>query len=113
MLMVRPRGWHLAEEHLVVDERAVAAALFDVGLYVFHNARAAPSQEPGAHFFLPSLSASSEARLWNDVFAFMEEALGLPAASIKVAVSVQTPSAPSDDILHELHDRLARISAGH
>ncbi len=78
-LMVRPRGWHLVEKHLCVDGDPVSASLFDFGLYMFHNAHALLERGTGPYFYLPKLESRFEAALWNDVFIFAEEYLGLPA----------------------------------
>ena len=76
-LLVRPRGWHLAERHLTVDGEPVAGGLFDFALYLFHNARELLERGAGPYFYLPKLESHREARLWNDVFTFAQDALGL------------------------------------
>ncbi len=78
VLMVRPRGWHLDESHMKVDGKPVSAALFDFGLYAFHNARTAIAKGSGPYFYLPKLENHLEARLWNSVFVFTQSWLGLP-----------------------------------
>jgi malate synthase len=114
VLIVRPRGWHLPEAHLTVDGKPIAGALFDFGLYFFHNARAQLAQSAGPYFYLPKLENAREARLWNDVFLFAQERLGIPARSIKATVLIETlPAAfEMDEILWELRDHIAGMNAG-
>jgi malate synthase len=114
VLKVRPRGWHLMERHLEVDGQAVAGALFDFGLYVFHNAKAALEQGSGPYFYLPKLESHLEARLWNDVFVRAQEALGLPVGTIKATVLIETiPAAfEMDEILFELKDHIVGLNCG-
>jgi malate synthase len=114
VLIVRPRGWHLPEAHLIVDGEAIAGALFDFGLYFFHNAKAQLAQGTGPYFYLPKLESRKEAKLWNDVFVFAQEQLGVPARSIKATVLIETlPAAfEMDEILWELRDHIAGMNAG-
>ncbi|AYV47729.1 malate synthase A [Caulobacter flavus] len=114
VLKVRPRGWHLPERHLEVDGAPVAGALFDFGLYVFHNARAALAQGSGPYFYLPKLESHLEARLWNDVFVRAQEALGLPVGTFKATVLIETiPAAfEMDEILFELKDHIVGLNCG-
>jgi malate synthase len=114
VLIVRPRGWHLPEAHLTVDGAPIAGALFDFGLYIFHNARALLAQGTGPYFYLPKLENRKEARLWNDVFLFAQEQLGLPARCIKATVLIETlPAAfEMDEILWELREHIAGMNAG-
>jgi malate synthase len=114
VLIVRPRGWHLPEAHLTVDGKPIAGALFDFGLYFFHNARAQLAQGTGPYFYLPKLENADEARLWNDVFLFAQEQLGIPPRSIKATVLIETlPAAfEMDEILWELRDHIAGMNAG-
>lgn len=114
VLKVRPRGWHLMERHLEVDGQAVAGALFDFGLYAFHNAKAAVEQGSGPYFYLPKLESHLEARLWNDVFVRAQEALGLPVGTIKATVLIETiPAAfEMDEILFELKDHIVGLNCG-
>jgi len=114
VLIVRPRGWHLPEAHLTVDGTPIAGALFDFGLYFFHNARAQLAQGAGPYFYLPKLENAREARLWNDVFLFAQEQLGIPPRSIKATVLIETlPAAfEMDEILWELRDHIAGMNAG-
>jgi len=113
-LLVRPRGWHLPERHLLVDGQAVAGAFFDFGLYVFHNARRLLAKRSGPYFYLPKLESHLEARLWNDVFAFAEDALDLRSGTIKGTVLVETILAAfeMDEILYELRDHAGGLNAG-
>lgn len=85
-LMVRPRGWHLPEKHIRVDDKPMPAALFDFALYFFHNARALLDKGSGPYFYLPKMQSHLEARLWNEVFLDAENQLGIPRGSIKVSV---------------------------
>jgi malate synthase len=114
VLIVRPRGWHLPEAHLTVDGEVIAGALFDFGLYIFHNAQALLTQGTGPYFYLPKLENRKEARLWNDVFQFAEAQLSLPARCIKATVLIETlPAAfEMDEILWELREHIAGMNAG-
>lgn len=114
VLLVRPRGWHLPERHLEVDGAAVAGGLFDFGLYVFHNAKAALAQGSGPYFYLPKLESHLEARLWNDVFLYAQEQLGLPVGTFKATVLIETiPAAfEMDEILYELRDHIVGLNCG-
>jgi malate synthase len=114
VLIVRPRGWHLPEVHLTVDGEPIAGALFDFGLYVFHNSKALLAKGTGPYFYLPKLENRHEARLWNDVFLFAQQQLGLPPRSIKATVLIETlPAAfEMDEILWELREHIAGMNAG-
>ena len=114
VMIVRPRGWHLVEEHLTVDGTPVSAALFDFGLAFFHNALAQVAQGTGPYFYLPKLETHREARLWNEVFVFAQEELGIPAGTIKATVLIETlPAAfEMDEILWELRDHIVGLNAG-
>jgi malate synthase len=114
VLIVRPRGWHLNEEHMQVDGRSVSGSLFDFGMYFFHNARKAIAAGSGPYFYLPKLETHREARLWNDVFIFAQERLGLPRGTIKATVLIETlPAAfEMDEILFELREHVAGLNAG-
>ncbi len=113
-LLVRPRGWHLPEKHLHVDGRPVSASLFDFGLYLFHGGRAAVEEGTGPYFYLPKLENHLEARLWNDVFVFAQERLGIPLGTIKATVLIENVLAAfeMDEILYELRDHSAGLNAG-
>ncbi|HEV2358994.1 MAG TPA: malate synthase A [bacterium] len=113
-LIVRPRGWHLPETHVYFDGRPASGSLVDFGLYVFHNAQALLDRGTGPYFYLPKLESHLEARLWNDVFAFAEEALRIPRASIRATVLVEhiLVAFEMEEILYELRDRSAGLNAG-
>jgi malate synthase len=113
-LVVRPRGWHLEERHVSCDGRPASASLFDFGLYFFHNARAALERGSGPYFYLPKMESHLEARLWNDVFNFAQDALGIPRGSIRATVLVETIYAAfeMEEILYELRDHAAGLNAG-
>jgi malate synthase len=114
VLLVRPRGWHLPEKHLEVDGEAVSGSLFDFGLYAFRNAATLLERGFGPWFYVPKLQGHLEARLWNDVFSYSEERLGIPHGSIKATVLVETIWAAfeMDEILYELRDHSAGLNAG-
>ncbi len=114
VLMVRPRGWHLLEKHFEVDARPISAALFDFGVFLFHNAKALIAKGTGPYFYLPKLQSHLEARLWNEVFVHSEGALGLPPGTIKATVLIETlPAAfEMDEILWELRDHAAGLNCG-
>jgi malate synthase len=113
-LVVRPRGWHLNEKHLVVDGRPVAAGIFDFAIYLFHNADALIEKGTGPYFYLPKLESHLEARLWNDLFVMAQEELGLSRGTIKATVLIETlPAAfEMDEILYELQDHAAGLNCG-
>jgi malate synthase len=113
-LLVRPRGWHLPEKHVLVGGEPISASLFDFGLYFFHNARRLLEQGTGPYFYLPKLESHLEARLWNDVFVHAEEALDIPPGTIKATVLIETILAAfeMDEILFELRERSAGLNAG-
>jgi malate synthase len=113
-LLVRPRGWHLPERHLLVDSEPVSGSLFDFGLYVFHCARRLLRNGTAPYFYLPKMESHREARLWNDVFVFTQEALGIPRGTIKATVLIETlPAAfEMDEILYELREHSAGLNAG-
>jgi malate synthase len=113
-LMVRPRGFHLPEQHLLVDGRPAPGMLFDFGLYFFHNARALIESGTGPYFYLPKMQSHLEARLWNEIFLHAQAALGIPAGTIKVTVLIETlPAAfEMDEILFELRDHIAGLNCG-
>ena len=113
-IIVRPRGWHLDEDHLVLDGRAVPASLVDFGLYLFHNAQALIDAGAGPYFYLPKLESHLEARLWNDVFTLAQERLGIPYGTIRATCLVETTPAAfaMEEILHELRDHSAGLNAG-
>jgi malate synthase len=113
-LLVRPRGWHLDERHLLVDGEPVSGSLFDFGLYFFHNAAELLARGSGPYYYLAKLESHLEARLWNDVFTFSEQRLSLPNGTIKATVLIETILAAFeiDEILYELRDHSAGCNAG-
>ncbi len=113
-LFVRPRGWHLEEKHLLVDGTPIAASLFDFGLFFFHNAAGLIAQGTRPYFYLPKLESHKEARLWNDVFEFAQDELGVPSGTIRATVLIETISAAfeMDEILYELRDHSAGLNCG-
>ncbi len=114
VLMVRPRGWHLDEKHFIVDGHPIPGALFDFGLYFFHNARELLERGSGPYFYLPKLESHLEARLWNDIFNFAQDALGIPRGTIRATVLIETILAAfeADEILYELRDHSAGLNCG-
>ena len=114
LLLVRPRGWHLNEKHVLVDGVPMSGSLFDFGLYFFHNAQRLLSKGTGPYFYLPKLESHLEARLWNDVFNLAQDELGLPRGTIKVTVLIETILAAyeMEEILYELRDHIAGLNAG-
>jgi malate synthase len=113
-LMVRPRGWHLDEKHFLVDGKPISGALFDFGLFFFHNAATLLSKGTGPYFYLPKLENHLEARLWNDVFNFAQDELKIPRGSIRATVLIETILAAfeMDEILYELRDHSAGLNCG-
>jgi malate synthase len=114
VLFVRPRGWHLIEQHMLVDGKPMSGSLFDFGLYFFHNAREALSRGTGPYFYLPKIESHLEARLWNDAFVHAQKALGVPQKTIKATVLIETILATfeMDEILWELRDHSAGLNCG-
>ncbi len=113
-LLVRPRGWHLPEKHLLFGDQPASGGLVDFGLYCFHNAAETLRRGSGPYFYLPKTESYLEARLWNDVFSFAEEQLGIPAGSVRATVLIETlPGAyQMDEILYELREHAAGLNAG-
>ncbi|WP_430784458.1 malate synthase A [Actinoplanes sp. G11-F43] len=113
-IMVRPRGWHLPECHLRIGGRAVSASLFDFGLYLFHCGRRQIDRGSGPYFYLPKLESHLEARLWNDVFVFAQDQLGIPRGTIRATVLIETINAAfeMEEILYELREHSAGLNAG-
>jgi malate synthase len=113
-LIVRPRGWHLEEKHVLVDGQPMSASLFDFGLTFFHNARKLIDKGSGPYFYLPKLEGRLEARLWDDVFQYAQHALGIPAGTIRATVLIETILAAfeMDEILYELRDHAAGLNCG-
>lgn len=114
VLLVRPRGWHLPEKHVLVDGRAMSGALFDFGLFFFHNAKALKAKGSGPYFYLPKIESYLEARLWNSVFVHAQQVVGLPRGTIKATVLIETilASFEMDEILYELREHSAGLNCG-
>src|SRR5487761_1070681 len=113
-LLVRPRGRHLDERHVEVDGKPVSGSLFDFGLYFFHNAKRLLGKGSGPYFYLPKLESHVEARLWNDVFNFAQDDIGVPRGTIRATVLIETILAAfeMDEILYELRDHSSGLNAG-
>ncbi|HJQ05392.1 MAG TPA: malate synthase A [Nocardioides sp.] len=113
-IVMRPRGWHFDEQHLHVDGTPVVGALVDFGLYFFHNAQELIARGSGPYFYLPKTESHLEARLWNDVFTFAQERLGIPHGTVRATVLIETiPAAfEMDEILYELRDHASGLNAG-
>ena len=114
ILIPRPRGWHLDEKHATLNGKPIAGALFDFGLYFFHNARTLLGRGSAVYLYLPKLESHREARLWNDIFVFAQDALGVPQGSIKATVLIETITAAfeMDEILYELREHSAGLNIG-
>jgi malate synthase len=114
VLVVRPRGWHFDERHIVLDGRPVVGALVDFGLHMFHNAAELLARGSGPYFYLPKTESHLEARLWNDVFVHAQQSLGIPASTIRATVLIETITAAfeMDEILYELRDHMSGLNAG-
>ncbi len=114
VLMVRPRGWHMVESHVQVDGFPVPAALWDFGLYIFHNARALIAKGHGPYFYLPKMQSHLEARLWNDVFIHAQQSLDIPRGTIRATVLIETILAAfeMDEILYELREHIVGLNCG-
>ena len=113
-IVVRPRGWHLDEKHVLVDGQRVSGSLFDFALYFFHCARRQLEKGSGPYFYLPKIESHLEARLWNDAFNLAQDALGIPRGTIRATVLIETiPAAfEMEEILYELRDHSAGLNAG-
>ncbi len=114
VLLVRPRGWHLVEKHLLVDGEPVAGGLFDFGLYFFHNAKELIERGSGPYFYLPKMESHLEARIWNDAFKLAQDELDIPQGTIRATVLIETiPAAfEMDEILYELREHSAGLNCG-
>src|SRR5215469_14821202 len=114
VLMVRPRGWHLLEKHVLIDGQPIAGGILDFGLYFFHNARELLARGTGPYFYLPKMESHLEARLWNDIFNLAQGELGIPRGTIKATVLIETiPAAfEMDEILYELREHSAGLNCG-
>jgi malate synthase len=113
-LVVRPRGWHLVERHLEVDGQPISGSLFDFGLYLLHNGAELMARGSGPYFYLAKLQGHREANLWNDVFLWAQDVVGVPRGSIRATVLIETIWAAfeMDEILHELREHAAGLNAG-
>jgi len=113
-LLVRPRGWHLNEKHVLIDGQPISGGLFDFGLYFFHNARTLIDKGSGPYFYLPKLESHLEARLWNTVFDLAQDTLGIPRGTIKATVLIETILATFEieEILYELRYHSSGLNCG-
>ncbi|MGH9342388.1 MAG: malate synthase A, partial [Terriglobia bacterium] len=113
-LLVRPRGLHLMEKHVLIDGSPVSGSLFDFGLYFFHNAKTLRTQGSGPYFYIPKLESHLEARWWNDVFLFAQDQVGIPRGLIRATVLIETILAAfeMDEILYELREHSAGLNCG-
>jgi malate synthase len=114
VLIPRPRGWHLDEKHFVVEGAPVSGALFDFGLFFFHNAKALLARGSGPYFYLPKMESHLEARLWNDIFLLAQQELGIPRGTIRATALIETVVAAfeMDEILHELREHSSGLNIG-
>jgi len=113
-IVVRPRGWHLTEKHVLVDGQPMSGSLFDFGMYLFHCGQRQIDAGKGPYFYLPKLESHFEARLWNDVFVYAQAALGIPRGTIRATVLIETIWAAfeMDEILYELREHSSGLNAG-
>lgn len=114
VLMVRPRGWHLPEKHVTIDGEVMSGSLFDFGLFFFHNVKQLLANGTGPYFYLPKMESHLEARLWNDVFVFAQNELGIPQGTIKATVLIETITATFElhEIIYELREHMAGLNCG-
>jgi malate synthase len=113
-IVVRPRGWHLTEKHVLVDGQPMSGSLFDFGMYLFHCGRRQIDAGKGPYFYLPKMESHLEARLWNDVFVYAQSTLGIPRGTIRATVLIETIWAAfeMDEILYELREHSSGLNAG-
>ncbi|MER2135992.1 MAG: malate synthase A, partial [Arthrobacter sp.] len=113
-IVVRPRGWHLPEKHMLVNNTPIAGGIVDFGLYFFHNAHRLIAEGRGPYFYLPKIENHLEARLWNDIFILAQDLLGIPQGTIRATVLIETITAAfeMEEILYELRDHAAGLNAG-
>jgi malate synthase len=113
-LLVRPRGWHLLEKHVLVDGDPVSAGIFDFALYMFHNAKTLLDKGSGPYFYLPKMESHLEARLWNDIIVMTQDEIGVPQGSVRATVLIETILAAfeMEEILYELRDHSAGLNCG-
>lgn len=114
VLLVRPRGWHLDEPRVTVDNIPMSGSLFDFALYFFHNAKELVKRGTGPYFYLPKMEHHLEARLWNDVFCWASDKLGVPRGTIRATVLIETlPAAfQMEEILYELKEHSSGLNCG-
>ncbi len=114
VLFVRPRGWHLPENHVLIDGQPSSGSLFDFAMYFFHNARALIKKGSGPYFYLPKMESHFEARLWNEVFVMAQQELGIPRGTIKATALIETILAAFeiDEFLYELREHSAGLNCG-
>jgi malate synthase len=113
-LVVRPRGWHLDEKHVLVDGKRISGGIFDFALFLFHNAKEQLARGAGPYFYLPKMESHLEARLWNDIFVMAQNEIGLAQGTIKATVLIETIVAAfeMDEILYELREHSSGLNAG-
>ena len=113
-LMVRPRGWHLEEKNVLFNDKPISASIFDFALYFYHNAKTLLNNNSGPYFYLPKMESHLEARLWNDIFVYAQNKLGIKEGTIKATVLIETISAAfeMDEILFELKEHSAGLNCG-
>ncbi|MFM0501791.1 malate synthase A [Paraburkholderia caffeinilytica] len=113
-LIVRPRGWHLDEKHVMVDSQRVSGGIFDFALFLFHNAKEQLARGTAPYFYLPKMESHLEARLWNDIFIAAQDAIGIPRGTIRATVLIETILAAfeMDEILYELREHSSGLNAG-
>ena len=113
-LLVRPRGWHLTDKHVLIDGEPISGSILDFGLYFFHNAEKLLEKGTGPYYYLPKLESHREARLWNDVFNMAQDTLGIPRGTIKVTVLIENILAAfeMEEILYELKEHIVGLNAG-
>jgi malate synthase len=113
-LLVRPRGWHLVEKNCLVDSKPISGSLFDFGLFFFHNAKTQVAKGTGPYFYLPKMESYLEARLWNDVFVFSQDYVGVPQGTIRATVLIETilGAFQMDEILYELRNHSSGLNCG-
>ena len=111
---MRPRGWHLNEKHVLLGGKPISGSLFDFGLFFFHNVRQTMLNGSAPYFYLPKLESHLEARLWNDVFNFAQDSLGVPRGTIRATVLIETilASFEMDEILYELREHSSGLNCG-
>ncbi len=114
VLFVRPRGWHLPEKHVKVDGEVMSGSFFDFGLYFYHNVKQLLANGTGPYFYLPKMESHLEARLWNDVFVFAQQELGIPQGTIKATVLIETITATFElhEIIYELREHMCGLNCG-